>query len=341
MTSYRLSIIIPLYQKALYIRECVDSLYAQGIGEDMFEVIIVDDGSTDGGGELADTVMGEHTNLRVIHIQHEGTGAARNVGLREARGEYIHFVDADDVVFPNAYARLMSLIHQQPMDIVQFVLIREGKELPPSQEDCIEYSGSIRGYIRDKWVRVSPCNKWFRKDFLTSHQIGFPSYAYSEDTFFTWDALRYEGTLLVCNLPVYYYRVGQNSIERCRDVEIVKQTIMNLLATNMQLRDVASCYDDCPAVKSSFTHKYHVLFNRILCTPYSYRELKGVFSQCAKIGISHLHESKFLWMINFLYHYPFMYCVCHPLIIRLYFRKLSMGKGDTDFIGDRITNERH
>lgn len=86
MTKCKLSIIIPLYQKAYFIRECVASLYAQGIGEDMFEVIIVDDGSTDGGGKIADAIMRERSNVHVFHFKHEGAGAARNTGLRVAKG---------------------------------------------------------------------------------------------------------------------------------------------------------------------------------------------------------------------------------------------------------------
>lgn len=338
MANCKLSIIIPLYQKAHYIHECVDSLYAQGIGEDMFEVIIVDDESTDGGGKLADTIMGEHTNVRVIHLRHGGAGAARNAGLHEANGEYIHFVDADDLILPDAYSQLFHSIQDKQIDIVQFSLIRECEKQQSPQEVCIEYVGSIRGYIRDNGVRVSSWNKWFRRDFLISHHVAFPLYSYSEDTAFTWSVLRYEGTLLVTNLPVYYYRVGQNSIERNREVEVVKQTVMDLIVTNMQLKNVAPSYVDCPAVRGNFSHKYHVLFNRILCTPYSYKELKDVFSQCAEIGISHLHESRFLKVVNFLYHHPFIYYVFYPLIHHLYFQKLSVGQDGTDFIGTRLSS---
>lgn len=336
MTKCKLSIIIPLYQKAYFIRECVASLYAQGIGEDMFEVIIVDDGSTDGGGKIADAIMQERPNVQVLHFKHEGTGAARNAGIRIAKGEYIHFVDADDEVFPNTYLRLLHLIRDQHADIVQFKLIREGEELYSSQEECIEYTGSIREYIRDKAVKVSPCNKWFRTEFLISHDISFPSYSYSEDTAFIWDALKSEGTLFVTNLQGYHYLVGKNSLERSREVEIVKQTIEDLLATNIRLKQVASCYNDCPAVKGNFSHKYRVLFNRILFTPYPYQELKAILSQCAKIGTSHLHASKRLWIINFLYHHPVLFFVCRPFLYNLFSRRHAFAQGSPDFINKRL-----
>lgn len=338
MTNCKLSIIIPLYQKAPYIQECIDSLYAQVISEELFEVIIVDDESSDGGGILADTNMGNHANLRVIHIRHKGTGAARNAGLREAKGEYIHFVDADDVVLPNAYSRLLPLVQDKPVDVVFFEYEREGKKKLSQEEECIVYTGSIHKYIRENRVNVNVWNKWFRKEFLTAHQAAFPLYSYSEDTAFIFDVLQYDGSLLVTNLPVYYYRVGGNSIERNRDVKVVKGTIENLIATNLQLRNVASSYADCPAVRGNFSHKYHVLFNRILCTPYGYIELKGVLSQCAEIGISHLLDSKFLWLVNFLYHHPFIYYICHPLILHLYFLRLKVGKKGTDFIGGRLSS---
>lgn len=336
MTNCKLSIIMPLYQKAHYIQECIDSLYTQGIGEDLFEVIIVDDESSDGGGRLADTNMENHANLRVIHIQHKGTGAARNAGLREAKGEYIHFVDADDVVLPNAYSRLMPLIQDKQADIVFFDYEREGRKKAFQEEECIVYTGSIHEYIRENRVNVNVWNKWFRKEFLTAHQTAFPLYSYSEDTAFTFNVLKYDGSLLVTNMPGYFYRVGENSIERSRYVKVVKETIVDLICTNMYLKNVASCYKDCPVVRGNFSHKYHVLFNRILCTPYCYKELKRVFSQCAEIGISHLNVNKFLKVVNFLYHHPFFYYVCHPLILYLYFLRFKVGKGDTDFIGGRL-----
>lgn len=337
MTNCKLSIIIPLYQKAPYIQECIDSLYAQDISEDLFEVIIVDDGSLDGGGRLSEINMENHANLRVIHIQHKGTGAARNVGLREAKGEYIHFVDADDVVLPNAYSRLMPLIQDKQADIVFFDYEREGRKKAFQEEECIVYTGSIHEYIRENRVNVNVWNKWFRKELLTAHQTAFPLYSYSEDTAFTFNVLKYDGSLLVTNLQVYCYRVGGNSIERNRDVEVVKGTILNLIETNLQLRNVSSSYAGCPAVKSNFSHKYHVLFNRILCTPYCYGELRSVFSQCAEIGISHLPGSNFLWLVNFLYHHPFLYYICHPLILHLYFFRLKVGEKGTDFIGGRLS----
>lgn len=336
MTNCKLSIIIPLYQKALYIHECIDSLYTQGISEELFEVIIVDDGSSDGGGILADTIVRDHANLRVIHIQHKGTGAARNAGLREAKGDYIHFVDADDVVLPNAYSRLMPLIQDKQADIVFFDYEREGRKKAFQEEECIVYTGSIHEYIRENRVNVNVWNKWFRKEFLTAHQTAFPLYSYSEDTAFTFNVLKYDGSLLVTNLPVYYYRVCENSIEQSRYVKVVKETILNLICTNMYLKNVASSYKDCPAVRGNFSLKYHVLFNRILCTPYCYKELKRVFSQCAEIGIEHLNKSKFLRMVNFLYHHPFFYYVCHPLILHLYFLRFKVGKDGTDFIGGSL-----
>lgn len=240
------------------------------------------------------------------------------------------------MVFPNTYSRLLHLIRDQYADIVQFKLIREGEELRPSQEECVEYTGSIREYIRNKVVRVSPCNKWFKTEFLTSHNIGFPPYSYSEDTAFIWDVFQYDGIMLVTNLQGYHYLVGQNSIERSREVEMMKQTIEDLLATNIHLKDVASCYRDCPAVKGNFTHKYRVLFSRILFAPYSYKELKAVFLQCAKIGISHLHKSKNLWVIDFLYHNPLLFFVCRPFICHLYSRRHAFAQGSPDFICKRL-----
>lgn len=128
----KLSIIVPIYNVASYLRKCVDSLLAQDISD--YEIILVDDGSTDDSGAIADEiireVMGSANNsqspianiptLSVIHQANAGLSAARNAGIAKAKGEYIWFVDSDDYVEPNVLGVLMEQIKHDNLDVLRF-----------------------------------------------------------------------------------------------------------------------------------------------------------------------------------------------------------------------------
>lgn len=135
----KLSIIVPIYNVAPYLRKCVDSLLVQDITD--YEIILVDDGSTDDSGAIADEIVREamgngqwaidnETNcqspianrptLRVIHQSNAGLSAARNTGIVAAQGEYILFVDSDDCLQPNTLGALLEQAERDQLDVLRF-----------------------------------------------------------------------------------------------------------------------------------------------------------------------------------------------------------------------------
>ena len=135
----KLSIIVPIYNVAAYLRKCVDSLLAQDISD--YEIILVDDGSTDDSGTIADEIVREaignrqwaidnesnrqspianSPTLRVIHQENAGLSAARNTGIAVAQGEYIMFVDSDDYLQPNTLGALLEQAERDQLDVLRF-----------------------------------------------------------------------------------------------------------------------------------------------------------------------------------------------------------------------------
>lgn len=117
---------MPIYNVRAYLRKCVESLWAQDIAGSEYEVILVDDGSTDGSGELCDTLLAEAPqrsdapDMQVIHQANGGLSAARNSGIAVARGTYVQFVDSDDYVEPNVMGRLLAQMEQEQLDVLRF-----------------------------------------------------------------------------------------------------------------------------------------------------------------------------------------------------------------------------
>jgi len=106
----KVSVIIPVYNKKDYIEECIQSCLQQDF--DSFEVIAVDDGSTDGSGEICDKIAESDSRLKVFHVKNGGVTAARRYGAEHSSGEYLMFVDSDDGLLPGAINRLYKEIEK-------------------------------------------------------------------------------------------------------------------------------------------------------------------------------------------------------------------------------------
>ena len=113
----KLSVIIPIYNVAAWLPETLESVLDQTFRD--FELILVDDGATDGSAEICDRYAQKDSRVRVIHQKNAGVSAARNVGVAAATGEYIGFTDSDDIIEKDMYAILMSLAEEHGADVVQ------------------------------------------------------------------------------------------------------------------------------------------------------------------------------------------------------------------------------
>ena len=114
-----LSIVVPIYNVAPYLRKCVDSLIAQDITD--YEIILVDDGSTDECPQICDEYAALHPNfIKVIYQENAGLSAARNSGISAAQGEYVLFVDSDDYLQSNVLGTLMTQVKRDNLDVLRF-----------------------------------------------------------------------------------------------------------------------------------------------------------------------------------------------------------------------------
>ena len=143
-----LSIIIPLYNCADYIERCIHSIYTQGLKEQEFEVIAINDGSTDGGEKIVEELAKNHSNLFLLSQENKGLSATRNRGVEVARGRYIEFLDADDFLIPGGLSRLLKTAIDNDVDILVF----KTKKV----EDSIALGLPEPEEVLDKNYKVSP-----------------------------------------------------------------------------------------------------------------------------------------------------------------------------------------
>ncbi len=168
----KVSVIVPVYNPGPNIDDCIESLLGQTLPADEYEVIFVDDGSSDGTEARLDALAAEHEHVRVEHIPNSGwPGKPRNLGIEMARGEYVYFVDNDDWLGKSALKRLYNRAKRDEADIVIGKVVGEGKFVARSvfKRD--------RKDVTLEWaplVRLLTPHKLFRKAMLDEHGIRFP-----------------------------------------------------------------------------------------------------------------------------------------------------------------------
>lgn len=218
----KLSIIVPIYNVAAYLRKCVDSMLVQDISD--YEIILVDDGSTDDSGAIADEIVkeaiGNSPTLRVIHQSNAGLSAARNTGIAAATGDYILFVDSDDYLQPNVLGALMEQVERDNLDVLRFRYqnVRENGEVFVPHEgmktDYNNYSSEPTDgltFLNDRmWVQCYVVQFLVKTDIV--RQELFTPGIYFEDTDWTPRMLLRAKRVGSIDLVVYNYLWREGSI---------------------------------------------------------------------------------------------------------------------------------
>lgn len=179
----KVSVIVPVYNGQDYVIKCLESLYMQTFK--YFEVIIVDDGSTDDTYEVVNRYIEDKNNFKLLHRQNGGSGSARNIGISHAKGEYLAFVDSDDYVDKDYILDMYSCMGNSDIVVSNYSMVNENGEVILSQEigKGGEYSGAaaiIEMLSKGNHVAMGiPCNKLIKKEYF--EQYRFPEKVVYED----------------------------------------------------------------------------------------------------------------------------------------------------------------
>lgn len=187
-----ISLIIPVYNTEAYLKDCLDSVQAQTY--DNFEIILVDDGSTDGSGALCDQYAAEDTRVRVFHTENRGVAAARNFAIDRAKGEYIAFADSDDYVAEDYLEYLYELLTRFDADIactgiedvyverrsaVKTVMLTFAGDKAAAAERPLTVQEALAVICYGVEMGASPCGKLYRKGVFS--KVRYPEGRIYED----------------------------------------------------------------------------------------------------------------------------------------------------------------
>ncbi|MBO7069130.1 MAG: glycosyltransferase family 2 protein [Bacteroidaceae bacterium] len=225
----RLSVIIPCYNVADTLQRCVQSILMQ-LPDDS-EILLVDDGSTDATGALADALGAEQEPVRVFHKTNGGLSDARNYGIGQSSGEYLMFVDSDDELAPSTIPSVLSyMLQHSQVDVAEFpVRVHYGHESEYLQDFSDEIWSSARKYWlkTEAWEHTYAWNKIYKRQLL--QETRFPKGRLFEDIWFWSELLSKQPKVATLSCGLYLYYWNERGITVNADANALQQQLEGLI----------------------------------------------------------------------------------------------------------------
>ena len=263
------SVIVPIYNGEKFIHKCVDSILLQTFSD--FELILVDDGSTDRCPKICDEYSAKDSRVKVIHQANQGVSVARNTGLAAATGEYVAFCDGDDYYKDTLLERTYSIAKDNNAEVVSYKLKRISDNEQQSEDetlqlDVVDLSGEKRFDLLYKVVTWQTkgwqaCRSIFKRKIIEEHNIKFCDTCgnFAEDLGFTLEYLLYNSRIVFLDEYLYYYYdVRQNSMMN-RSRKVYKINEVNELSYYLRPMMTKVISDE----QFSVIH-HHIIMNQVV-----------------------------------------------------------------------------
>ena len=209
-----ISVIVPVYNVAAYLPECLESILDQDY--ENLEIILIDDGSTDGSSEICDKYAERDLRIKVIHQKNGGAANAKNAGLRIASGEYLSFVDSDDYLEPGAYSHMVGLLQTTGADVVQCayqdVFRDKSEERIKKPGRSVLNNTEYLSWFTSDWTCGLLWDKLYRRSVFEG--IFFEEGHRIDDEYFTYWGIMNSGKICTDDRIIYNYRKRRSSVMR-------------------------------------------------------------------------------------------------------------------------------
>ncbi len=232
--SCLVSIIIPVYNTEAFIEQCLQSCLSQNIKSSNYEIIIIDDGSTDNSSKIIKTYADKYSNIISISKVNEGVSIARNRGISIAKGKYITFVDSDDRISPNSLNQIISEINdrQNEVLILNSILFKDEQRLKevynfPPHVSGKNYSGIE--IFKQGYLRGSVCGVIFQREFLIKNSLNFSEQMKNgEDSLFMSQIFAFSSSISHLNMDFYLVTLREGSASRSWNYKRIKELLQGI-----------------------------------------------------------------------------------------------------------------
>lgn len=325
MKQIKVSVIVPVYNVEEYLAECLESLESQSLKE--IEVIIVNDGSTDESGKIAQNYSDKNRNFKLIERENGGLSAARNTGIENAKGKYVYFLDSDDYLVETALEELYQKAETDNLDVLKFsayVFWNHSKELiwTESNNDGYKYRGEYAGVFKGTEMLeqlilnqethfCSCCLIFTKRDIVDCNHLRFCEGIIHEDNLFHWQLLSLSKRVGVLNKPLYCRRYREGSItqvpdwyNKMRSMCVIVNSCEQFLSNYPECEDEATIY-----YIKGFVENFIISWNKLPLKIRYGSEVKSYVQQIKKAAKKFGCGGK-VWLFGFnIYLYSLYYWI--------------------------------
>lgn len=318
-----LSVIVPVYNAEKYLSRCLDSLLLQGLED--YEIICVNDGSTDGSAQVLEGYSKRFPIIRVIAQANGGSPSARNAGMDAAKGDVLTFCDADDYLIPNSYKYLLETYWDDKVDVLKFDSITLDKYVKKHWIETNDPRGNVvfEGMGHDFYQRMMPYFVWqhlYRTSFLREHGLHFRSLTLCDDTTFCLDVFMRNPRTLYVDSNVYRYVIVEGQLTRRRDSKSMRRIVDSYVKLFGVMNEYAQTIPELRSTMDLYKEQQMIpCSSRILSASYSHTEWRALREVLHRESVLPMHLiGKVSLFINVVMnHYAFYLIV--SLLYRYFF----------------------
>ena len=305
----RLSIIVPIYNVEQYLEQCVSSLLNQDIDTSEYEIILVNDGSTDSSCDIAYQISLSHKNIIVISQNNRGLSEARNTGLNNANGKYVMFVDSDDELLPNVLRDLLTLAENKNLDVAE-------SQMKVQHEDGLETIDFKQPFAKKNIISGehallhgvhigSVCTNLYLRDFLNSNRLRFTPNIYHEDVDFNLRMYAFAKRIMFTDNVSYFYRYNPCSIDREKSTKKIIHSYKSEFIIAHNIREFAEEAIISPKLKAFYEHHQNsvlvsCLISLVKRKDLSNEEKKLLINEMKNRGLYPIKGKTLSWKTTFL-----------------------------------------
>lgn len=241
----KLSFIVPVYNTEQFLEKCLQSILNQELSPEDYEVIIVNDGSPDNSQVIIDQFTEQYSQFISITTPNRGLSAARNVGIRQAKGDYLFFIDSDDYLEDRSLLKVIEKVYDKNLDCISFdykKILEDDISKDYRVISCYNgnkiYSGDV--FLYENTIISNVWKYLFRRTILTQNELYFTEGIYHEDEDFTILFLSYCNKIKHDNVLVYNYIQREGSIVNTNDLAKKRKKLLDIITV---VKNIKKRYD--------------------------------------------------------------------------------------------------
>lgn len=312
----KLSIVVPMYNVEQYIEKCLRSLEDQDIDKDIYEILVIDDCSSDHSLQIITKLQKEFSNILLYQKENGGASSARNYGIKYAKGKYCWFVDSDDYIEKNILKELLYQLDTFDLDYIGFIIYDiKGKSKKNGFKGVKRPKNIISGfeYIKSYHISQSPCTHILKTEIYRRNNLYFLENIIYEDYEFVLRMYKHCHRMKFIDLSVYNYVIKENnSVTSIKSYTQSRHSLKSWFIILSSLKKYFAITND----KYSFYAQYwinnykYIALTALLIKPLPIKEKKDIYYQYKSLGffnIGHNHLSFKRKIRVLLYRIPFIF----------------------------------